>query len=281
MAQSWIFSIFAPSVDDRLRECRRTVESNRRKLLMRQQRERLNAQQAEQHMRRAEALGQIDQAREYALQVIQARAAEVQLIQTVSRLQELERSLSNSENVVQMEQVMTDMTQALMQLNNVTPPQRMQHYMMHLERQHQQLEMKRDLMYEATESMRESDGACDSAAGDSSDMDALRLARDAIKMPVASLLSTAIVGSTSTGSANYGDDATSAALRELEHLSRMASVDQRAHDCETSLDPASRLVLEATRRREARQAQAALPQTPRVSVTSAKTATTTLGLRRV
>lgn len=261
MSQSWIFSIFSPSVDDRLRECRRTVESNRRKLLMSQRREQLNAQKAEQCMRRAEAAGHVDQAREYAQQILQARAAEVQLIQTIGRLQELERSLTTSEGVVQMEQVMTDMTQALMQLNNVTPPQRMQHYMMHLERQHQQLDMKREMMYDATESMREGDVTCESAAGSASDIDALRQARASVGAPFAS--------SSSTTLSSVGDDSsTSSALQELEHLSRIAAMDQVVHEQEASLDPASRLVLEAARQREMRQAQAALPHAPRTLNTS-------------
>lgn len=227
---------------------------------MSQRREQLNAQKAEQCMRRAEAAGHVDQAREYAQQILQARAAEVQLIQTIGRLQELERSLTTSEGVVQMEQVMTDMTQALMQLNNVTPPQRMQHYMMHLERQHQQLDMKREMMYDATESMREGDVACESAAGSASDIDVLRQARASVGAPFAS--------SSITLSAVGGDSSTSSAMQELEQLSRIAAMDQTVHEQEASLDPASRLVLEAARQREMRQAQAALPQAPRTLNTS-------------
>ena len=267
MAQSWIFSIFSSPVDERLRECRRSVESNRRKLYLRQRREQLNAQQAEQRMRQAERSSNVDQAREYAQQILQAKAAEVQVIQTIGRLQELERSLSTSENIVQLEQVMTDMTQALAQLNNVTPPQRMQHYMMHMERQHQQLEMKRDMMYETTESMRESDSV--SAAGDMGDVDALRQARDAVDSPLTSLSSASSSPSGMMGGVAGGSSAsTDTALQELERLSRMAAADQSAHEHAASLDPASRLVLEATRQRVTRQAQAALPPAPRSTTLS-------------
>lgn len=256
MSQSWIFSLFTPSVEDRLRECRTTVSRNRRKLEQQQKNERTKALRAEQLMRQAEAAGKVNQAREYALQVMQAQAAEVQVIQTIGRLEELERSLATSESVVQMEQVMTDMTQALVQLNNVTPPQRMQHNMMHLERQHQMLGMKRDLMHEATESMRESDAEVGSAAGDAQDVDALRIARDAVAAPFDS------TSTSSCSSGGGGGDSSVEAMSELDRLSRLAAAEQSARDHEASLDPASRMVLEAARQREARKARLALPKTP-------------------
>jgi hypothetical protein len=201
---------------------------------------------------------QLTQAHQYATQILAAEAAEVQVLQTIRELEEFERSLARSETVVQMEQVMTTMAEALTQLNAATPPQRMQRRMMHLERQHGQLELKNEMMQDVAESMRETD----LEDVDTTAADALSKMYESMQKGAGGGSSEYTLHAFAASSENTSDSAET----ELHRLDRLAEAEQNAAELDLSyksLDPASKLVLEAARAREVRKAQTSLPRIPR------------------
>jgi hypothetical protein len=256
---SWIFTLFSDP-QKKLSECRQKVKKERTRLRTCQYEEQKKAHSAKNSMNSALSKKQLAQAHVYATQILAAEAAEIQVLQTIQKLEELERSLARSETVVQMEQVMTTMAEALAQLNAATPPQRMQYRMMHLERQHGQLEVKNEMMQDAAESMRETDleGVDTTAA------DALSKMYESMQKGAGGGSSEYTLRATTTSSESTLDSAET----ELQRLDRLAEAEQNAAELDLSyksLDPASKLVFEAARAIEARKAQASLPRIPRQS----------------
>lgn len=266
---SWLFTLFDPSPADKLRECRRTVSTEHRRLKQLQQRERQNMFQARLMKERAVANNELGQAHQYATQELASEAAEIQLLNMQNKLVEFQRALERSETVVQMEQVMISMSQALAQLNASISPQHMQHQVMHLEMNHSQLELKHEMLLEATESMRESDNQ----SVDTTQVEILK--------SISASSNQSGSGGNSAQTITIPSDISEEDARELRELQALVfkaeaesgGSSSSSAISEASLDPAARLVLETQRAQKLRKEQSKLPTVPKKPMPTSTTIT--------
>lgn len=271
---SWLFTLFQPSPAEKLRECQRAVNREKMRLETRRGKEQANIRNAQVLMDRAVRAKKMEQAYQYASQKLAATNAEVQILGMMHQLTEFSRSLERARTIVEMEQVMTTMTQALVQLNTAMSPQRMQRQMMHMEMHHSQLELKHDMIVDAAEGMRDTD--MDSV--DSSQVDALKIAsmdmshgnagggidRSSTSAPRVSEKETHAGSSSSSSHTDVASDDP-----ELLDLLRQAEAMQSHGDGRTSvkpttapLDAASKMVLEAMQSQQVREIQKSMPRVP-------------------
>lgn len=275
---SWLFTLLQPSPAAKLRECQSAVNREKNRLGMRQRKEQANIRNAQVLMERAVRAQKMEQAYQYASQKLAATNAEVQILGMIHQLTEFSRSLERARTIVEMEQVMTNMTQALVQLNTAMSPQRMQRQMMHMEMHHSQLELKHDMIVDAAEGMRDTD--MDSV--DTSQVDALRIASMDMTHGSAgggmdrSSTSTSRVSEKETRDGGGGSqssshtDVVSDDDPELLDLLRQAEAMQLRGDGRSSsskatsppLDAASKLVLEAMQSQQVREIQKSMPRVP-------------------